>query len=113
MPNRRTPCTRSWMAESFWHRMGDVGYLDDIGRFWFCGRKAHRVVHACGTLFSVPVESVLNEHPRDLSFSAAGPRPVTATSPRCCLRAVAGKLAPGSSSTSATAWRAASNCPGE
>ena len=23
-----------------WHRMGDVGYLDDRGRLWFCGRKS-------------------------------------------------------------------------
>ncbi|HEV3136832.1 MAG TPA: fatty acid CoA ligase family protein, partial [Pirellulales bacterium] len=26
-----------------WHRMGDVGYFDEQGRFWFCGRMAHRV----------------------------------------------------------------------
>ena len=23
--------------------MGDVGYLDNEGKLWFCGRKAHRV----------------------------------------------------------------------
>ncbi len=27
-----------------WHRMGDVGYCDEQGRIWFCGRKSHRVV---------------------------------------------------------------------
>ena len=27
----------------FWHRIGDVGYLDDQDRFWFCGRKTHRL----------------------------------------------------------------------
>lgn len=27
----------------FFHRMGDVGYFDDDGRLWFCGRKAHCV----------------------------------------------------------------------
>ena len=26
--------------------MGDLGYLDDAQRLWFCGRKSHRV--ACG-----------------------------------------------------------------
>jgi acyl-CoA synthetase (AMP-forming)/AMP-acid ligase II len=46
-----------------WHRMGDVGYLDDQGRFWFCGRKAHRVVTRDETLFSIPVEAVINTHP--------------------------------------------------
>src|SRR5690606_5036914 len=30
----------------FWHRMGDVGYLDQAGDLWFCGRKAHRVESA-------------------------------------------------------------------
>ena len=27
----------------FWHRMGDVGYLDEQHRFWFCGRMSQRV----------------------------------------------------------------------
>jgi acyl-CoA synthetase (AMP-forming)/AMP-acid ligase II len=47
---------------SFWHRMGDVGYWDDEGRLWFCGRKAHRVQTPSGTLFTVPVEGVFNAH---------------------------------------------------
>lgn len=42
------------------HRMGDVGYLDDRGRLWFCGRKAHRVVTPWGTLFTDQVEPVFN-----------------------------------------------------
>ncbi len=25
------------------HRMGDLGYLDEHGKLWFCGRKAHSV----------------------------------------------------------------------
>ena len=47
-----------------WHRMGDVGYLDDEGRLWFCGRKAHRVETAEGTLFTIPCEAIFNRHPR-------------------------------------------------
>lgn len=46
-----------------WHRMGDVGYLDDEERFWFCGRKAHRVVTSGETLFTIPVEAIFNNHP--------------------------------------------------
>ena len=42
------------------HRMGDVGYLDDRGRLWFCGRKSHRVATAHGTLFTDMVEPVFN-----------------------------------------------------
>jgi acyl-CoA synthetase (AMP-forming)/AMP-acid ligase II len=46
-----------------WHRMGDVGYLDPQGRFWFCGRMSQRVVTAAGTLFTIPCEAVFNTHP--------------------------------------------------
>ena len=46
-----------------WHRMGDVGYFDTLGRFWFCGRKSHRVQTAGGVLFTVMCEAVFNEHP--------------------------------------------------
>lgn len=45
-----------------WHRMGDVGRLDEHGRLWFYGRKAHRVVTASGTLFTEPVEAIFNQH---------------------------------------------------
>jgi acyl-CoA synthetase (AMP-forming)/AMP-acid ligase II len=48
---------------SFWHRMGDVGYLDGQERLWFCGRRAHRVVTGTGTLYSIPCEAIINEHP--------------------------------------------------
>lgn len=49
---------------AWYHRMGDVGYLDDDGRLWFCGRKAHRVEReGAATLFSVPVEALFEEHP--------------------------------------------------
>jgi olefin beta-lactone synthetase len=42
------------------HRMGDVGYIDEAGRFWFCGRKSHRVDTPHGTLFTDMVEPVFN-----------------------------------------------------
>lgn len=45
------------------HRMGDVGYLDDRGRLWFCGRKSHRVVTPWGTLFTDMVEPIFNTVP--------------------------------------------------
>ncbi len=46
-----------------WHRMGDVGYRDNSGRIWFCGRKSHRVTTPGETLFTIPVEGVFNTHP--------------------------------------------------
>lgn len=49
--------------ESVWHRMGDVGYLDNMDRFWFCGRKAHRVLTDHGTMFTIRCEAIFNQHP--------------------------------------------------
>lgn len=49
-------------GQSFWHRMGDTGYLDEQGRLWFCGRKAHIVLTADGPLYSVRCEAIFNQH---------------------------------------------------
>lgn len=45
------------------HRMGDLGWQDNKGRVWFCGRKSHRVITENGTLYTIPCESVFNNHP--------------------------------------------------
>ncbi len=59
-------------AGGFWHRMGDLGYLDEQGRIWFCGRKSHRVITANGTLYTEPVEGVFNVHPQVKRTALAG-----------------------------------------
>ena len=51
------------------HRMGDLGYLDEDGRLWFCGRKTHRLQTVDGMVPAVPVEGVVNEH--DAVFRSA------------------------------------------
>jgi acyl-CoA synthetase (AMP-forming)/AMP-acid ligase II len=56
----------------FYHRMGDLGYLDDHGRVWFCGRKAQRVTTPNGTLFTVPCEAVFNTHPEVFRTALVG-----------------------------------------
>jgi acyl-CoA synthetase (AMP-forming)/AMP-acid ligase II len=48
---------------TMYHRMGDVGYLDDAGRLWMCGRKSHRVVSQTKVYFTVPCEGIFNAHP--------------------------------------------------
>jgi acyl-CoA synthetase (AMP-forming)/AMP-acid ligase II len=59
-----------------WHRLGDVGYLDADGRFWYCGRKSHRVETATGTLFTECVEAIANvhRHVRQCALVGVGPR---------------------------------------
>ena len=51
-------------GDSFWHRMGDLGYLDEQDRFWFCGRKTHRVQTSQHTMFTIPCEAIINTHPQ-------------------------------------------------
>ena len=43
--------------------MGDIGYKDKDGKFWFCGRKSHRVKTKDGDMFTVCCEGVFNVHP--------------------------------------------------
>ncbi len=50
-------------GDRVWHRLGDAGYLDDQGRFWFCGRVAHRVLTETGPMDTVPCEAIFNRHP--------------------------------------------------
>jgi len=44
------------------HRMGDLGYFDEAGRLWFCGRKSQRVETSERTYYTAPVEGVFNAH---------------------------------------------------
>ncbi len=88
-------------GDSVWHRLGDVGYVDAQGRFWYCGRTSQRVVTSRGPLFTECVEGVFNEHP-DIDRSALvgiGPRfdqfPVVAIKfkPHVCITRYSGRQA--------------------
>ncbi len=47
-----------------WHRVGDVGYLDEENNLWFLGRKNHVVITQDGTTFyPIRIESIFNLHP--------------------------------------------------
>lgn len=81
----RTDCNPLHKIEdgaTFWHRMGDVGYLEPVDparpraeRFWFCGRKAHRVITPRETLFTDPCEAIFNQHPQIYRSALVGVGP--------------------------------------
>lgn len=68
-------------AGGFWHRMGDVGWLDDQQRLWFCGRKAHIVETEFGRMFTIPCEAIFNEHPKIFRSALVGVGAKPAQSP--------------------------------
>ncbi|MEM0965711.1 MAG: fatty acid CoA ligase family protein [Verrucomicrobiota bacterium] len=52
-------------GETVWHRMGDLGYKDEAGRIWFCGRVAERVTTREGKAYYPECcEQVFNRHPK-------------------------------------------------
>ena len=50
-------------ADGLIHRMGDVGWIDELGQLWFCGRLAHIVSTGNNTFYPIPVEAIFNQHP--------------------------------------------------
>ena len=64
-------------GDDIWHRIGDLGYFDEKGRLWFCGRKAHRVETGGVTLHSVRCEALFNVEPgvRRSALVGVGKRP--------------------------------------
>jgi len=59
-------------GDSFWHRMGDVGYVDESGRLWFCGRKSQRIETKTGALYADQCEAVFNQHPEVVKSALVG-----------------------------------------
>ncbi len=45
------------------HRSGDVGYFDEEGRLWYCGRKSQRVETQHSIFFTEQIEGIFNTHP--------------------------------------------------
>jgi acyl-CoA synthetase (AMP-forming)/AMP-acid ligase II len=65
-------------GNGFWHRMGDVGYLDDRSRFWYCGRKSDRLLWIDSILYPVQCEAIFNtcKRVKQSAIVYCGARPV-------------------------------------
>ena len=72
------------------HRMGDLGYFDERGRLWFCGRKSHRVETREGPLYTEQVEPVFNTHHEVRRTALVGVGALGGQQPVLCV-----ELAPG------------------
>ncbi|MCB9682681.1 MAG: AMP-binding protein [Alphaproteobacteria bacterium] len=78
-------------GDDVWHRMGDLGYLDDAGRLWFCGRTTHRVESRDGRIPAVCVEGIFNVHPDVFRTALVGVGPAGAEVPVLCVELEAGR----------------------
>jgi len=68
-----------------WHRMGDLGRIDEHGRLWFYGRKNQRVITAGGTLYTIACEAIFNNHPRVFRSALVGIGEVPDQKPVICI----------------------------
>ena len=68
-------------GDAVWHRMGDVGYVDEQGRLWYCGRMAHRVRTASGPMFTVCCEAIFNAHAQVARSALVGIGPANDQTP--------------------------------
>lgn len=51
-------------GQTFWHRMGDLGYIDNKNRLWFCGRMIERVDTDDKLYLTDCCEAIFNRHPQ-------------------------------------------------
>ena len=79
-------------GEDVWHRMGDLGYLDSRGRFWYCGRLAQRVLTPNGPMYTVPCEAVFNQHRDVLRSALVGVGPPGEQLPVIVLEPIPGRM---------------------
>lgn len=63
LPDKTSAAKISDGNHAFWHRMGDLGYVDQDGLLWFCGRKSHLVITKTENLYPLSCEAIFNIHP--------------------------------------------------
>jgi len=89
---RATELAKIRDGDSMWHRMGDIGYVDDEGLLWFCGRKSQRIETRDGRVMPVPSENVFNLHPRVRRCALVGVGPRGSERPALVVEPRAGEM---------------------
>ena len=82
-------------GDQVWHRMGDLGYFDNRGRLWMCGRKAHRVETEEGLMLPVPCEAIFNAHPQVHRTALVGVGPLGEQTPVLVVELNSGEIPSG------------------
>jgi acyl-CoA synthetase (AMP-forming)/AMP-acid ligase II len=62
---------RTW-SDDGWLRTGDIGYLDEDGYLYLCGRMKEVIIRGGNNIYATDVEAVLYEHPAVLEAAAVG-----------------------------------------
>lgn len=73
MPIKTKEAKIKAIAGGIWHRMGDLGYIDNDGLLWFCGRKSHRIYYENSIIPCVPQENIFLSHPLIEKCAYVGP----------------------------------------
>lgn len=55
--------TKLRVDATIWHRTGDLGYVDALGRLWLLGRCSAQIKDQLGTLYPFAVECAVSSHP--------------------------------------------------
>jgi acyl-CoA synthetase (AMP-forming)/AMP-acid ligase II len=63
--------TKFCVDGTIWHRTGDMGYLDAVGRLWLLGRCAARITDQRGTLYPFAIECAVSSYPAVRRAAAA------------------------------------------
>lgn len=83
--NQATSLAKIRSEDGFYHRMGDVGYIDGQNRLWFCGRKTQCVITKTEILFTICCEGIFNTHPFIFRTALVGARINGETIPVICV----------------------------
>lgn len=71
--SEETQKSKFYHQEQLNHRMGDVGFFDQEGLLWFCGRKSHLIQHEGETYATDPAEIIFLQHPEVKRVAFIGP----------------------------------------
>ncbi|MEU1328505.1 AMP-binding protein [Streptomyces sp. NPDC005865] len=68
------------------HRTGDLGWIDDDGHLWFCGRIDHQIHAAMGHFAAEPIEAALDAVPGVRRCALVGIGPAGCQVPVLCVQ---------------------------